>query len=107
MTKRGASTDADPKPRPKAQGEPPPRPRVKRDTDPAGMPPAPGPAAPDALARPLVAVTEGTPDPLEPFNTRLPRSLQRRLKVHAALHGVKIQDVLSAALSEYLSARGS
>ena len=54
-----------------------------------------------------MAKTEGTPDPLEPFNTRLPRSLQRRLKVHAALHGVKIQDVLSAALSEYLSARGS
>lgn len=47
------------------------------------------------------------PDPLEPFNSRVPRSLQRRLKVHAALHGVKIQDVLSAALSEYLSARGS
>ena len=49
----------------------------------------------------------GLPDPLEPFNTRLPRSLQRRLKVHAALHEVKIQDVLSAALSDYLSARGS
>ncbi|QBY07068.1 hypothetical protein E5F05_00730 (plasmid) [Deinococcus metallilatus] len=41
-------------------------------------------------------------DPLESFNTRLPRSLQRRLKIHVALEGKKIQDVLSIALDEYL-----
>ncbi len=41
-------------------------------------------------------------DPLESFNTRLPRSLQKQLKVHAAVHGTKIQDVLQQALSEYL-----
>ena len=50
---------------------------------------------------------EGGGDPLEPFNSRLPRSLQRRLKVHAALHGAKIQDVLGAALDDYLQRRGS
>lgn len=47
------------------------------------------------------------PDPLEPFNSRLPRSLQKRLKVHVALHDTKIQDVLSAALDDYLTRHGS
>ncbi|MHA0036622.1 hypothetical protein [Deinococcus sp. PESE-13] len=42
-------------------------------------------------------------DPLESFNTRLPRSLLRRLKVHAAQEGVKIQDVLREALEAHLS----
>lgn len=41
-------------------------------------------------------------DPLEPFNTRLPRSLLRRLKVHAAQEGRKIQDVVQEALDEYI-----
>ena len=41
-------------------------------------------------------------DPLESFNTRLPRSLQRRLKVYTAQEGSKIQDVVQAALDEYL-----
>lgn len=45
-------------------------------------------------------------DPLEPFNSRLPRSLQRRLKVHVALHDTKIQDVLGTALDEYLTRHG-
>ena len=44
-------------------------------------------------------------DPLEPFNTRLPRSLHRRLRVYAALHDRKIQDVLGSALDEYLRQR--
>ena len=46
-------------------------------------------------------------DPLEPFNSRLPRSLQKRLKVHVALHDTKIQDVLGAALDDYLNRHGS
>lgn len=41
-------------------------------------------------------------DPLESFNTRLPRSLLRRLKVHAASNGTKIQDVLRQALESHL-----
>ena len=41
-------------------------------------------------------------DPLESFNTRLPRSLQRRLKVYTAQEGSKIQDIVQAALEEYL-----
>ena len=41
-------------------------------------------------------------DPLESFNTRLPRSLQRRLKIHVAVNGVKIQDVIQEALDAYL-----
>lgn len=41
-------------------------------------------------------------DVLESFNTRLPRSLQRRLKVYAAGEGVKIQDAVQQALEEYL-----
>lgn len=42
-------------------------------------------------------------DVLESFNTRLPRSLQRRLKVYAAGERVKIQDVVQQALEQYLS----
>lgn len=42
-------------------------------------------------------------DLLESFNTRLPRSLQRRLKVYAAGERVKIQDVVQQALENYLS----
>mgnify|MGYP000144337893 CR=1 FL=1 len=45
-------------------------------------------------------------DPLESFNTRLPRSLQRRLKIHVAIHNTKIQDVLHLALDEYLKKQG-
>jgi hypothetical protein len=41
-------------------------------------------------------------DPLESFNTRLPRSLQRRLKVYTAQESSKIQDVVQAALEDYL-----
>lgn len=51
---------------------------------------------------PVPQQTEET-DALESFNTRLPRSLQRRLKVYAAGEGVKIQDVIQGALEEYLS----
>lgn len=52
------------------------------------------------VATPAVITVED--DPLESFNTRLPRSLQRRLKVYVALNNSKIQDVLNEALSEYL-----
>lgn len=41
-------------------------------------------------------------DPLESFNTRLPRSLQRRLKIYVATSGTKIQTVLAEALENYL-----
>ena len=58
-----------------------------------------------ALSHPDEPVSASSIDPLEPFNTRLPRSLQRRLRVYAALEGRKIQDVLGSALDEYLSQR--
>ncbi|GAA4012732.1 hypothetical protein GCM10022631_25560 [Deinococcus rubellus] len=51
---------------------------------------------------PALPKTEET-DLLESFNTRLPRSLQRRLKVYAAGGRIKIQDVVQQALEEYLS----
>ena len=47
-----------------------------------------------------------TADLLESFNTRLPRSLQKRLKVYVAVEGSKIQDVVQQALSEYLERHG-
>ncbi|TSA80591.1 hypothetical protein FNU79_16325 [Deinococcus detaillensis] len=50
---------------------------------------------------PVPLKTEETDVP-ESFNTRLPRSLQRRLKVYAAEEGVKIQDVVQRALEKYL-----
>lgn len=46
-------------------------------------------------------------DPLESFNTRLPRSLQRRLKIHVAVNNVKIQDVIQEALETYLGKKES
>jgi D-hexose-6-phosphate mutarotase len=46
-------------------------------------------------------------DPLESFNTRLPRSLQRRLKVYTAQEGSKIQDVVQAALEAYFGKKES
>lgn len=42
-------------------------------------------------------------DPLESFNTRLPRSLQKRLKVYVAMEDRKIQDVLCDVLDAYLT----
>lgn len=57
------------------------------------------------LPHPDEPVSASSTDPLEPFNTRLPHSLQRRLRVYAALEGRKIQDVLGSALDEYLSQR--
>ena len=59
----------------------------------------------EPLAVPVPNVLQASSDlvdPLESFNTRLPRSLQRRLKVHVAVSGRKIQDVMEQALSEYL-----
>lgn len=49
--------------------------------------------------------TAAQSEPLESFNTRLPRSLLRRLKVHAAVEERKIQDVVHEALEAYLSER--
>lgn len=40
---------------------------------------------------------------LESFNTRLPAGLHRRLKLHAAGAGMKIQDVVNTALETYLN----
>jgi|GEM_PF-2304648 len=42
-------------------------------------------------------------DPLESFNTRLPRSLLRRMKVHSAVHDLKIQDLVYQALQSYFA----
>ena len=68
----------------------------------ADLPPA---AAPAPSSNPVTA--DPGSDPLESFNTRLPRSLHRRLKVHVALKGQKIQDVMHQALDEYLTRHGS
>lgn len=59
----------------------------------------------NVLPDPHESVSASSSDPLEPFNSRLPRSLQRRLRVYAALHDRKIQDVLGSALDEYLRQR--
>lgn len=59
---------------------------------------APHPPQPEAQPAPA----SNDAEPLDSFNTRLPRSLQRRLKVHVALEGRKIQDVVQQALDEYL-----
>lgn len=58
-------------------------------------------------AAPMTASNITDDDPLESFNTRLPRSLQRRLKVYVALNNTKIQDVLNTALDEYLKQQGN
>ena len=44
---------------------------------------------------------------LEPFNTRLRAGLHRRLKLHAAGEGLKIQEVVNEALEAYLSQKES
>ncbi|MVN87608.1 hypothetical protein GO986_12610 [Deinococcus sp. HMF7620] len=54
------------------------------------------------VQEPPQAAEKGMPDALESFNTRLPTGLHRRLKMHAAAEGRKIQDVVQAALIEYL-----
>jgi hypothetical protein len=74
--------------------------------------------APEVLEAPITELSEAplqlegieTPkapepvdDPLESFNTRLRRSLLKRLKVYSAVHALKIQDVMDAALEQYLS----
>lgn len=70
-------------------------------------PPAGGQRAPVQATTPPptpVAQPQHSPadEPLESFNTRLPRGLHRRLKVHAATAGVKIQDAVQTALETYL-----
>jgi len=44
---------------------------------------------------------------LEPFNTRLPTGLHRRLKLHAASERMKIQDIVSTALEAFLDKKES
>ncbi|MBZ9752688.1 hypothetical protein K7W42_17740 [Deinococcus sp. HMF7604] len=56
------------------------------------------PAVEDAPEKPV----KETPETLESFNTRLPIGLHRRLKMHAAAEGRKIQDVVQTALIDYL-----
>lgn len=58
-----------------------------------------GPAVEEAAQVPR----KDTPEALESFNTRLPAGLHRRLKMHAAAEGRKIQDVVQVALVEYLA----
>ncbi|MDR6221533.1 hypothetical protein [Deinococcus soli (ex Cha et al. 2016)] len=58
------------------------------------------------VALPSKTPAPGTaPDVLESFNTRLPAGLHRRLKIHAAAEGRKIQDVVQAALIAYLDGK--
>ena len=47
-------------------------------------------------------VQQGEAEPLDSFNTRLLRSLHKQLKVHVAVEGRKIQDVVQEALDDYL-----
>ena len=63
------------------------------------------PAVKTAPVKPVPQVEQD--DPLESFNTRLPRSLQRRLKVYTAQEGSKIQDVVQAALDDYIGKKES
>ena len=58
------------------------------------------PAQETLVAAPTPELAE---DPLESFNTRLPRSLLRRMKVHSAVHDLKIQDLVHQALQGYLT----
>lgn len=55
------------------------------------MPPTAAPPAQEALV---------------PFSTRVTESMRRRTKVYAAAKGVGVQDVVQAALEEYLSKHG-
>jgi len=64
--------------------------------------PAPAPEAVHPQADVPAALPRNEDEPLDSFNTRLPRSLQRRLKVHVAVEGRKIQAVVQQALDEYL-----
>ena len=64
---------------------------------------APQPPAEPEPAPPVeVSAAPADAEPLDSFNTRLPRSLHRRLKVHVAVEGRKIQDVVQEALDDYL-----
>lgn len=64
---------------------------------------APGQGAEEqqGAVQPTPAESTETTDPLESFNTRLPRSLHRALKMHAAAEGLKIQDIVQHALNAY------
>ena len=60
------------------------------------------PAEPDPVPQTEAAPAPAEAEPLDSFNTRLPRSLHKRLKVHVAVEGRKIQDVVQEALDDYL-----
>lgn len=79
--------------------------KQRMDSQPPEEPTADDPQAaaelPGRRVSPPVSTQE--PEPLESFNTRLPKGLLRRLKVHSALEGGKIQDVVARALEEYLA----
>lgn len=77
----------------------------KEDDQPAEVQAVETPPIVQKPSRSLTPRAQAVPldeDPLESFNTRLPRSLQRRLKIHVAVNGVKIQDVIQEALDAYL-----
>jgi hypothetical protein len=52
------------------------------------------------------ATTASEQDTLVPFSTRVRESTRRRAKVYAAANDQGIQEVVEAALQEYLSKRG-
>ena len=56
----------------------------------------------EAAQAPTPPAAPDETEALESFNTRLPHGLHRRLKVHTAAGGHKIQDVVAQALGEYL-----
>lgn len=74
--------------------------KQRMDSQEPNISPAEAAPRPEGGQAPTLPAAE--PDPLESFNTRLPRSLHRRLKVHTALEGLKIQEVVGRALVEYL-----
>lgn len=75
--------------------------KQRMDSPEAGADEQPKPVQVAPAQRGAAEPTEAE-DPLESFNTRLPRSLHRALKMHAAAEGIKIQDIVQHALNAYL-----
>ena len=60
-------------------------------------------AALTAVPSQAAQAREQLDDPLESFNTRLRKSLLKRMKVYSAVHAIKIQDLVDVALEQYFT----